>query len=278
MVAVDTLDQILKPWWSGEGQLTILTGAGISAASGIPTFRGPEGYWQQGSTVYQPQQLATAEMFFHDPLTVWSWYLYRHALCQSAQANPAHHLIHALEQHAPERFTLITQNVDGLHLRAGNSHDNTLQIHGQIDRRRCAQSCCQTLFTIPDKLQRWAQHQQLDRDTLQQYLQCPQCGGLSRPHILWIDECYDEVFYRMNSALRRTEQADILLIIGTTGATTLPQLLVEQALRRGTRLVEINPESSSFTGAIEASGGDYLQASAVDGLAPLQSLCNNPRP
>lgn len=264
-----TLVQRLEPWWRGDSQLTLLTGAGVSAESGIPTFRGPEGYWQRGSTQYQPQQLATARLFEQEPGTVWSWYLHRFAVCQAAQPNAAHRAISRLERHAPTRFTLITQNVDGLHLRAGNSVENTLQIHGQIDRRRCAGGCCQTLWPMPAHLPIVENAETLDETTLREALACPECGGLTRPHILWFDECYDETFYRMDTALMRASESDTLIIVGTSGATTLPQLLVKQAIKRGTQLIEVNPEPSAFTDAIEAHGGHFIPTSAGHAFAAL---------
>ena len=115
-----------------EKQITVMTGAGISAESGIPTFRGPEGFWTIGSKNYHPQEMATYAMFKQNPDEVWKWYLYRLGICKDAEPNAGHFTISDMEQKLQDRFTLITQNVDNLHLQAGNSEQRTLQIHGNV--------------------------------------------------------------------------------------------------------------------------------------------------
>ena len=249
-------------------QLCVLTGAGISAESGIPTFRGPEGYWRQGSAVYQPMQLATLSMFNQDPKTVWSWYLYRRAICLAALPNSAHQALAKLEQQIPDRFTLITQNVDGLHRRAGNSTQNTLPIHGDIDRMRCTHQCCDTTRPIPESFDEWLKEQRIN-DAAFKRLRCPSCGAPARPHILWFDECYDETHYHFDSAIERAAQADMLWVIGTSGQTNLPRMLIQQAVQLGTELVEINPEFNDFSDAVTQSGGMVIRDTACRGLRSL---------
>ena len=117
--------------------VVFLTGAGISAESHIPTFRGEEGYWTVGSKHYHPTELATRQAFSELPMDVWAWYLFRRTVCRRAEPNPGHLLLARLEKHLGERFLLVTQNVDGLHLRAGNSLEKTYQVHGNIDFMRC---------------------------------------------------------------------------------------------------------------------------------------------
>ena len=119
----------------------VLTGAGISAESGIPTFRGPEGYWRVGSRNYRPMELATREAFERMPEEVWRWYLYRRAVCRAAAPNPAHRALVDAERRLGDRFLLVTQNVDGLHRRAGSDPARTFEIHGNIDLWRCADDC-----------------------------------------------------------------------------------------------------------------------------------------
>ncbi|HVV49677.1 MAG TPA: Sir2 family NAD-dependent protein deacetylase, partial [Polyangia bacterium] len=104
----------------GGGPIVFLTGAGISAESGIPTFRGAEGYWRVGSRNYQPTEMAAAAAFARMPEEVWRWYLYRRGVCRAAAPNDAHRALVALERRLGARFLLVTQNVDGLHLRAGS--------------------------------------------------------------------------------------------------------------------------------------------------------------
>ena len=127
------LKEVLADFFHSDKKITILTGAGISAESGIPTFRGTEGYWRIGSTNYKPQTIGTYEMFRKQPEEVWKWFLFRKTVCQKAQPNSGHEAVVELEKVFQDRFTLITQNVDGLHLRAGNSLDRTfLKKHAKV--------------------------------------------------------------------------------------------------------------------------------------------------
>ena len=120
---IDALQDAVK----GGGHITVMTGAGISAESGIPTFRGPEGYWTVGSREFHPQEMATHTMFCRFPEAVWQWYLYRMDTCRRAEPNAGHHALVSMEKLLAGRFTLITQNVDGLHLRAGSRPETTYQ-------------------------------------------------------------------------------------------------------------------------------------------------------
>ena len=258
---------------AGSGKIVALTGAGISAESGIPTFRGEEGYWTVGSRVYQPQEMATMAMFRARPDAVWPWYLWRRAVCRQAQPNPAHASLVTLEERYGERFRLVTQNVDGLHLRAGNSMERTWQIHGNIDYMRCLQECSSDLYAIPTVLDGWTRGRPLDEDTRCQ-LTCPRCGASARPHVLWFDEMYDEARYRFESSLRVSAEAELLLIVGTAGATNLPNHMVSTALRTGAAIVDINPQENVFAAAarrarrgaaVTASAGEALP-SIVEGL------------
>jgi len=167
-----------------DPDVVFLTGAGISAESGIPTFRGPEGYWTVGSRVYQPQEMATQANFQRMPREVWGWYLFRLGVCRAAEPNAAHRALAELEAAAPERFHLITQNVDGLHLRAGNTRENTYEIHGNIDDMRCARWCCEERWPMPLPLPRDSAEIS-DEDYAR--LTCPRCGAPARPHVLWFE-------------------------------------------------------------------------------------------
>ncbi len=149
MINTKILDQWLEIVQS-KGRITVLTGAGISAESGIPTFRGPEGYWTIGSAEYHPQEMATLAMYKQQPLEVWKWYCYRRSICLNASPNTGHAALVELENRIGDRFTLITQNVDGLHLAAGNSRQRTYQIHGNINFMRCSYECTGTIYPIPE--------------------------------------------------------------------------------------------------------------------------------
>src|SRR5215207_6618704 len=137
----DALDCLLRDALGRSGLIVFLTGAGISAESGIPTFRGKEGYWTVGSTEYHPQELATSTAFRRMPWAVWAWYLYRRRVCRAAAPNDAHRALVRAEASLGDRFLLITQNVDGLHRRAGSSAERTYEIHGNIELARCADAC-----------------------------------------------------------------------------------------------------------------------------------------
>jgi NAD-dependent deacetylase len=238
------LASILEGVRRAQGRVVVLTGAGISAESGIPTFRGAEGYWVVGSENYMPQEMATQEMFRRDPAEVWRWYLYRFGVCRGAQPNPGHAALVALDRALGERFHLVTQNIDGLHLRAGSTPERTYRIHGDAGLVRCADECTDQLFPMPEMGARDAATAFTagDRETLS----CPRCGGWLRPHVLWFDECYDEARYRMQSSLRAAGRADLLLVVGTSGATNLPAQIGDLAWRRGIAFVDVNPEDNPF--------------------------------
>lgn len=247
------LKQVLADFASGGGRITVLSGAGISAESGIPTFRGPEGYWTVGAAEYHPQEMATLRMFRHTPDEVWAWYLFRMGVCRAASPNPGHHALVEIERLFGERFTLITQNVDGLHLRAGNSPARTFQIHGNVFFMRCAGSCGNDALPIPTAVQGKARGEKLtavDRELLR----CPKCGGRARPHVLWFDECYDEASFRFESALRVAGETDLLITVGTSGATNLPNQVALVVRRGGGILVDVNVEENHFS-RLALSGG-----------------------
>jgi NAD-dependent deacetylase len=241
-----------------EGRLVVLTGAGISAESGIPTFRGPEGYWTVGSREYRPEEMATLSMFSRNPDEVWQWYLYRLGVCRRAEPNAGHLAVKRMEDALGDRFLLITQNVDGLHLRAGSSLERTYQIHGNIDFMRCANDCTRDFFPLPDSVETKGKDDPLT-DADREALKCPRCGGLGRPHVLWFDECYDEEHYRFNSSIQAAVDADMLLIVGTSGATNLPMQVGAIAARSGALLVDVNPDPNPFSALAEQSGGFFCQ-------------------
>lgn len=248
-----------------DGLVLWLTGAGISAESGVPTFRGEEGYWRVGSRNYQAQEMATRQAFREMPGEVWAWYLYRRGVCRLAEPNLAHRALAASEERLGDRFLLVTQNVDGLHLRAGNTVDRTYQIHGNIDFMRCVGECLPAPIPVPDAIdafwQRGRPLTELERDVLR----CPSCGSPTRPHVLWFDESYDEQNFRFQSALDGAERASLVIVVGTTGATTLPMHIGNLATERGTPMVVINPEPNPFSELVERSGdGLFLQGTAGD--------------
>ena len=260
-----TLEKMLTAFASGNGRLTVLTGAGISAESGIPTFRGPEGYWTVGSREYHPQEMATFAMFQRRPEAVWAWYLYRLGVCRNAAPNAGHRALVELEAAFEDRFTLITQNVDGLHLAAGNSIERTYQIHGNIYAMRCADGCRPDILPLPDEIQ--AKHRgEALTDADRGHLRCPACGGWSRPHVLWFDETYNEEHFRFVSSLRAAAETDLLLVVGTAGATNLPNQVAWQVHQRRGVIVDVNIEENPFSKLALSGGGFFVNSPAASAL------------
>jgi NAD-dependent deacetylase len=259
------LQEILNEVRGAGGRVVALTGAGISAESGIPTFRGAEGYWVVGSRNYMPQEMATRAMFESNPAEVWRWYLYRFGVCRDALPNAGHRALAELDRALGERFHLVTQNIDGLHLRAGSTPDRTYSIHGDAAWVRCADECTAGRIPLPDLGERGGDAPLGEEE--RRRLSCPRCGGWLRPHVLWFDEYYDEENYRMQSALRAASQADLLLVVGTSGATNLPAQIGELAYRRGIAFVDVNPEENPFAELARASRrGFAARGTAVERL------------
>ena len=250
-------------------RITVLTGAGISAESGIPTFRGPEGYWTIGSRDYHPQEMATLDMFSRQPDEVWKWYLYRLGVCSSAVPNTGHMALVEMERRLGDRFALITQNVDNLHLRAGNTQARTIQIHGNIMYMRCSNECKKRLYALPREVLHREKEQPLS-ETDRKYLSCPDCGKRTRPHVLWFDECYDEHYFKFESALDIAAVTDLLIIAGTSGATTLPNHITSIVYQRGGSIIDINIEESPFSSlAMNSPDGAFMKMSCTEGLQHL---------
>jgi NAD-dependent deacetylase len=204
--------------------ITVLTGAGISAESGIPTFREARtGLWQQ----YRPEDLATPQAFEKDPELVWRWYAWRSSLVQQAQPNPGHFALAAMEQYVP-RFSLVTQNVDGFHQRAGSQR--VIELHGNILRARCVVEM--TEF-------------HLETNNIELPPRCPNCGAHLRPDVVWFGEPLPA--QALEDAIQSSETAALFFSIGTSGivepAASLPYL----ALRNNTTVIEINPEPTPLT-------------------------------
>lgn len=260
----------------GDDLIVVLTGAGVSAESGIPTFRGPEGWWTVGSTNYRPEEMATRAMFQRHPDAVWQWYLYRRTLCRRAAPNAGHRALVELDRGLRERFLLITQNVDGLHLRAGSPPERTFQIHGNIDAMRCADDCSGGVYPIPAQVAdkgREDPFTEADRAALT----CPACGGRARPHVLWFDECYDEAHFRFESSLEAAARAALLITAGTSGATNLPMQVGRLAAGCGALIVDVNPEENLFGGLAVGSGGYFCRGASGEVLPEIVAVLGGER-
>jgi len=213
-------------------RVLVITGAGVSAESGIPTFRGKDGYWRN----LDPAKLATPEAFAKHPNLVWEWYRERRQRIRNAQPNTAHQAIAKLAQHTRE-FLLVTQNVDDLHARAeweGNTlvRQNIVQIHGDIFINRCS-------------------HCDFNRNERDRYVgglpKCPQCGALMRPGVVWFGEQLDlgEV-HRVENFLDEGA-CDFALVIGTTATFGYIIDWALRAISSNGELVEVNPEETSLS-------------------------------
>ncbi len=208
----------------------VLTGAGISAESGIPTFRGKDGLWKQ----YRPEDLATPEAFARDPVLVWSWYVWRRSIILRAQPNPAHRALVELEQALEENFLLITQNVDNLHRRAGNIR--VVELHGNIFRERCT-SCGMRRMSE----ERYPETALPPR--------CPACGGVLRPDVVWFGETLpSEALEQAFAWVKRLQNGDVFLVVGTSGQVYPAAALPHEAHRRGARVVVVNLDPTPYDG------------------------------
>ena len=231
---------ILKEKVTTARSLTILTGAGISADSGVPTFRGADGLWR----TFRAEDLATPEAFERDPRLVWEWYNWRRELIATKKPNPAHEAIVELERQRQE-FWLITQNVDGLHPAAGSK--KLSEIHGNIWKVRC--SACGTIEDNHDV-------------PIAILPMCRRCNGLLRPHIVWFGESlFPRDLARCGSAL---QSCDVLLVIGTSGLVYPAAGFATVAKKAGAFVAEINLEPTPQSDLVDLS----LQGRAKD-IVPL---------
>lgn len=244
--------------------VVVLTGAGVSAESGIPTFRGAEGYWTVGSRNYTPMEIGTQRHFSAHPEQVWCWYLFRRAACHAAQPNAGHLALVELERRIGERFSLITQNVDGLHVRAGNSPERVYEVHGNGDRMRVGPGL-REIRSIPLGVG-YAERGQVSLDAQSRALLSVE-GRLARPHILWFDEVYEEPLHRSESAMAAAGRAGLFITVGSSGATNLPLHAAAAAARNGAVMIDINPEQNPFSQFVENyEKGLWLQGSSSDWL------------
>jgi len=195
----------------------------MSAESGIPTFRDPGGLWEQ----FRPEELATPEAFERDPDRVWAWYQQRRRVIEAASPHPGHHALAAMEPYF-EEFTVITQNVDRLHHRAGSRH--VLELHGTLLENRCHR--CGRPYSADT----------LPEDTAPI---CPVCGGRVRPAVVWFGEPLPEEVFA--AAERAVERCNLLLCIGTSGEVYPAAGLVWRAKTFGATIIEINPSPSELS-------------------------------
>ena len=224
-----------------DGLLLVVTGAGISLASGIPTFRGtdPDAVWSNDVL-----ERATRRYFLRDPLGSWTWYAQRFASLEGARPNAAHRALVDLERWQRQRgeFLLITQNIDTLHAQAGS--EALVEVHGRADRVRCAQDGCE--HGAPAG---WLPRERFALEGLRgddpdpaAVPRCPACGGWVRPHVLWFDELYDgHQAYGWDRVCDAVERAAQVLFVGTSFSVGITDLALRAALRAGLEPLSIDP-------------------------------------
>jgi len=205
-------------------RVVVLTGAGISAESGVPTFRDAQtGLWAR----YDPQQLATPEAFERDPGLVWAWYRWRRELTARVEPNAAHHALTRWQRRRPG-LCVVTQNVDGLHQRAGT--EGVVELHGSLSRTLCSAERCM--------VEDWAEPDDGAP-------RCPCCGAYLRPGVVWFGESLPE--QAVAAALQAVGSAELVLSVGTSSLVQPAASLPGEALRRGVPVVEINPAETPLS-------------------------------
>jgi len=235
------LVQILKE----ANKVTVLTGSGISAESGIPTFRGEDGLWKK----YRAEELATPTAFRRDPRLVWEWYDWRRGIIGSKQPNPGHEVL-ARWQSLFSSYTLITQNIDGLHQKAGATE--VIELHGNIWKLRCTEEgTVSEVFETPIK---------------QIPPLCPECGAMLRPHVVWFGESLDPDI--LDTSFRLSASCEIIFVIGTSAVVQPAASLPLSAAQAGAKIVEINLNPTPLTSYADFS----FQGKAGEILPQIDSM------
>ncbi len=221
---VDSIEQAAKMIKQAE-YVIAFTGAGISAESGVPTFRGKGGLWEK----YKPEDIATPEAFERDPVKVWEWYKMRMELIAKTKPNPGHIALARMEESGIIK-AIITQNVDGLHQRAGSK--NVLELHGSIWRVRCVNPECGYKTRIKEPPKEIPPH-------------CPRCGSLLRPDVVWFGEPLPSRVWEQ--AVIEASNADLVLVVGTSGVVMPAAMIPLLVKQHGGVIIEVNIEPSNIT-------------------------------
>lgn len=212
-------------------RVVALTGAGVSAESGVPTFRGPGGLWRQ----YRAEDLATPDAFARDPRLVWEWYGWRRGVVSSCAPNAAHHALAAAAL-AHADFRIVTQNVDGLHgAAARGSQALPVELHGSLYRTRCTR--CE---------HRWEDRSSIDATAPDTLPHCDACGALARPDIVWFGEALEPAV--LGEATRVASRAAVCLVVGTSALVHPAAGLADLTRRNGGYVIEVNVADTPLTG------------------------------
>lgn len=236
-VISDRLEQAQK--------IVFVTGAGISQESGIPTFRGKDGLWRR----YDPMKLATIDAFYEDPKLVWEWYEERRNNILNASPNPGHVTIAELEKY--RQVSVLTQNIDGLHQRAGST--NVYELHGSIITIKC------TVCDFKDKIT-------TGFSTLPPICKC---GNILRPDVVWFGEALPQDVWE--SAIREASSCDIMIVVGTSLAVSPANLLPLCAKQNGAAIIEVNIEKTQMSSEMDLS----LQESAAKALPEILEIVSS---
>jgi NAD-dependent deacetylase len=254
-VISDTLIEDAARRLARARRLAVLTGAGVSRESGIPTFRDPqEGLWAR----YDPMDLATQEGYLRNPPLVWQWYEYRFGMVEQASPNPGHRAIAELERLLPH-VTVITQNIDGLHQAAGST--DVVELHGSIRRFKCVNGN-HTGFSRSDFA---------DQSEVPPH--CPRCGELLRPEVVWFGEMLPEA--ALARAFQESRRCDAMLVVGTSGEVQPAASLPYYAAQAGASVIDVNPNRDEIAALADVylpgPGGEVLpqMAAAVRRLLAL---------
>ncbi len=225
--------------------IAVLTGAGISAESGVPTFRGRGGLWRK----YRAEELATPEAFKQDPVLVWKFYDYRRQLISKVQPNKAHEILAKWEK-GLKNLTIVTQNIDGLHQKSGSK--NVIELHGNIWEVRCIKE---------NKIFKY------EENPIKEFPpRCPDCGSIIRPNVVWFGESLNPEILSLSFSL--FENSDIALVIGTSSVVYPAAHLPLLTKKSGGKIIEINIEETSLTGLSDI----FLKGKASEILKEIDSL------
>ena len=241
MKMFDTVAQKLK----GSKKIVFVTGAGISQESGIPTFRGKDGYWRK----YDPMKLASIDAFYDDPKLVWEWYDDRRKNILSVKPNEGHFAISQMEEF--KDVVILTQNIDGLHQRSGST--NVLELHGSIIRIKC--TVCDFIDNITENFESLPP-------------KC-KCGSMLRPDVVWFGEPLPQNIWQ--SAIKEASVCDVMVIVGTSLVVSPANTLPVYAKQNGAILIEVNPEKTVMSNDMTLS----IQATSVGVLPKMLSIFKN---
>jgi len=221
----------IKEVIENAGSIVVLTGAGVSAESGVPTFRGADGLWRS----FRAEDLATPAAFARDAKLVWEWYQWRRELIAACRPNPAHEFIARLERASRGDFLLVTQNVDGLHRLAGSR--KLVEVHGgiwQVQCTACGSSREDRTLPFPELPPK-----------------CDNCGGLLRPGVVWFGEALPEE--AIGRAFAAANSCDFMLVVGTSAVVYPVAYLPQLAKGAGAYVVEVNPTETPLTALADES-------------------------